>query len=644
MEDTGDVRQQFDDLVDELEAIRRHGIRRLDSEDANDFPLTAWLASRYAATVGGAHGLRWQQVESLLEAAKGRLRPGSAVDGEGKRPLPQGMSASEIVTRVELLFGLRDGTREQLSDELMLRVKTKFGDKREDEKALQRRNKSARQYLADAICLVFEEPLPVPAVPRPESVYISRPELEAEFAAHLESGAKLIVFHGFPGMGKTWLARAALESTAGEAVPEILVEAAGIAPKSLAGLLSRYEVDSGGLLPGSEREALARLLGSEQAPAFVLIDNLDSVDDLARLLPPLANVPTTVVVATCRARSEAIPACRFIDVDTMSDTEAESLIQIGLPHLSPNDTAYLASELENYPLAIRFGCRILQHQTVGVEEFCREIKANAKEFASRARTEQGSTLLALLQRLIELVRQRDRLAFELLRFISLVRSKSLIEDRFLRQYAQWTRSPGSATGGFLGLREFSLLLYGDAIGVLSDFGIIDLVVQLPSGEPPVVSYTIHNLARATLRSLFFDVSEEWAWAAADILSFIIGLNEDGDTMERTPDDLGMAILCGLEFLGELIIDAADEPAAEPVLNTYPWLASSLAATLLMGLDSEPFDEMHDEFIYDIPLHWYQWSVSFVRDHKELYPSYIAANYDRLMEVAARFEIHPADKA
>jgi len=443
-------------------------------------------------------------------------------------------------------------------------------------------------------------------------------------------------------MGKTWLARAAAAGQAGAAVPEILVESAGIAPKSLAGLLSRYQIDSGGLLPSGEREALARLLGSENAPAFVLIDNLDSVDDLAHLLPPLANVPKTTVVATCRARSEAIPACRFIDLDTMRDSEAESLIRIGLPHLSQSDTAYLASELENYPLAIRFASRILQYQTVGVEEFCREIKANAKEFAERARTEQGSTLLALLQRLIELVRQRDRLAFELLRFISLVRSKSLIEDRFLRQYAQWTRSPLSPAGALLGLREFSPLLYADALGVLSDFGVIDRVVQLPSDEPPVVSYTIHNLARATLRSLLADASDEWAWVSANILSFIISLQED-EGQDREPGDLGMAILCGLEFLGELVIDAADLLLTQAVLNTYPWLASSLAATLLMGLDAEPFDEMHDEFIYDIPLHWYQWAVSYVQEHKELYPNGLQANYDRLMEVAARFGIQPAEE-
>jgi ATPase family associated with various cellular activities (AAA) len=532
--------------------------------------------------------------------------------------------------------------RELLPDLLMDQVKEWFEDKLEDEKTLTRRNRSARQHLADAICLIFEEPLPPPVAQRLESVYIPRPDLEAQFAAHVEAGAKLIVFHGLPGMGKTWLARAAAASQAGAAVPEISIGPSGIDTASLISALRLCQVEVEGPPDGHERKHLAALLSDEKAPAFLLIDNLDSADDLGRLLPPLSNIRRTVVVATCRVRSEAIPGARFIAVGTMSSGEAETLIRSGVNHLSQEEAAYLAARLDGYPLAIRFACRILRSRTTGVEEFCRAIKADVHELAGRARNDQSATIEALIVWMIALVRERDELAFELLQVICLVRTKVAIEDRFLRQFAQWSRSPGSATGAII-RRPFSPLGYSEAVAVLLDFGIVDQIVDEHDDRPPDFYYTMHSLVRAVLRSLFNETGH-WALVAQNLLSLISHLLETPAGQDGRRDDLGPAFGCGLELLGRLLIDGADDEEVRSILQKHPWLAASYAAELLVSLDEEPFDEMHDEFIYDIPLRWYQWAVACIRQQKEWWPSDGENGYGRLMEIAERFGIREAEKA
>jgi hypothetical protein len=145
------------------------------------------------------------------------------------------------------------------------------------------------------------------------------------------------------------------------------------------------------------------------------------------------------------------------------------------------------------------------------------------------------------------VHERDEIAYELLRFISLVRTMTTIEDDFLRNYLQWTHSPESGSGFTKGRRAFSRLLYARGVSVLDDFGVIDRIVQLPPDESAHVSYTIHSLARAMLRQLFFERSSDWAEVFSDVLTFILRLDEETRRADD-PDDLAMAIICGLEFL------------------------------------------------------------------------------------------------
>lgn len=646
MEDTGDLRQRFDDLVSELEEIRRRGVRRLDGDERlrpkATLPLIDRLADELTASVSAADWPRWRRIETLLETAKSRLRPGSAIDGEGRRLRLQGLETTEVASRVELLFGLRDGMRDLWPDQLMGQVKEYYRDKLEDDKTLQRRNESARQHLADAICLVFVQPLPLPVPVQPQLVYISRPELERQLKAHVESGARLIVFHGLPGMGKTWLAQAAAAGLHGGPVPEITIGPDGIDTTSLVSALRRCQIEVEGPLDGHEGEHLAALLSDQNAPPFLLIDNLDSVDDLAELLPPLGNIPKTVVVATCRVKSEAIPTCWFIAVGKMSEGEAESLIRAGLPHLSRADAAYLASALEAHPLAIRFACRILQLRVVSVGEFCRETKAKADELAELLRTNEGATIGALLVWLVGLVFERDLLAFKLLRFICLVQESVIIGDQFLRHYAEWTDGPQSYMDHLNGEGEVSPLRYGEAVGVMVDSGLVDQITEYAGDGQPVACFIMHNLTGAVLRSLFNETGNA-ELVAQDLLFWTVHLLERRKHPGEFPADLASIFLGGFELLGKLLIDGVDDPAFELIIRRHdPWLANAMAVLLLTSLEHAPLDEQQEEFRHSIPAHWYRWAVGFIQEHKEWYPGTEAPSYDQLMEIAKRFGIEAAD--
>jgi hypothetical protein len=54
--------------------------------------------------------------------------------------------------------------------------------------------------------------------------------------------------------------------------------------------------------------------------------------------------------------------------------------------------------------------------------------------------------------------------------------------------------------------------------------------------------------------------------------------------------------------------------------------------------------MHEAFLTDIPSRWYQRAASCIQQQKAWYPSDGENGYDRLMEIAERFEIRAAAQA
>lgn len=111
------------------------------------------------------------------------------------------------------------------------------------------------------------------------------------------------------------------------------------------------------------------------------------------------------------------------------------------------------------------------------------------------------------------------------------------------------------------------------------------------------------------------------------------------------DDLISAFAYGLELLGQLIIDNADDPDVGSILQRKSWLTVGFATELLISLDEKPVDALHRQFIYyDIPVRRYQWPVATIQQHKAWYPNDEITSYDRLMNIAERFGLQSAEKA
>jgi hypothetical protein len=134
-----------------------------------------------------------------------------------------------------------------------------------------------------------------------EAGYVSRPELESEFEALVREGAKVIVLWGFPGMGKTSLARDLAISSKGIRGPEIRVHRHKIVTRTLRAALAMHGITVEGVIADHEDEFLAELTCGGQHPEFVLLDNLETTDDLAHILPPTTR---SILVVTSRAKGK----------------------------------------------------------------------------------------------------------------------------------------------------------------------------------------------------------------------------------------------------------------------------------------------------------------------------------------------------
>jgi hypothetical protein len=88
----------------------------------------------------------------------------------------------------------------------------------------------------------------------------------------------------------------------------------------------------------------------------------------------------------------------------------------------------------------------------------------------------------------------------------------------------------------------------------------------------IVSYTMHSLARAVLRSLF-NGTGHWSLVTRDLLTLVIRMLEAPVGPDNELDDLGPALACGLELLGKLFIDGAQDEGVRSVLQKHPGLAA-----------------------------------------------------------------------
>lgn len=326
-------------------------------------------------------------------------------------------------------------------------------------------------------------------IPQRLGHYIRREQYHTRFRELVNNGEKLIVLVGQPGMGKSTLAHELIMEMAAEMVPvdtpvvKIRVESAGIDLSDLQAALSASKIDSSGIVIQDARAILAHLLCCDQAPQFVILDNLRSADELNNLLPLSTR---SVVVATCRIEGSMPPAnCQFMRVRKMRTTEAILMIRSRPPHLEEGDAEKLASKLHQYPLVMRHACGVLAQQDLSIDEL---LAADTGEFVAKVPVEVGKDLIAVLGYSLSLLRRRNELAFFMLAVITFLDLNPYVYEKALVRLVtvKMTDAP-TAT---------ERLQCAQAIEVLHDFQLID--------SERKGSLAIHPLTQEVLQSVLLD--------------------------------------------------------------------------------------------------------------------------------------------
>jgi hypothetical protein len=312
------------------------------------------------------------------------------------------------------------------------------------------------------------------------SWYVRREREEAEFRQLVADGVKLIVFIGQPGMGKTSLAEAlARDPSTNDRAPFIRVRANRLHLSDLAEALSTHNIDPATPTGNRPVDRFINLVMSERSPRFVILDNLDSADQLNDLIP--YRDTTSIVVVTCRTRGTSPPrACKFIQTDAMSLPEATQLVRSELPNVSIQDAEMLARALDGHPLVIRHACRDLAREMIDIEEFCSEVGVAAAAIARSTPTQEGATLQAVLRRSLNAIAREDALAIGLLSCISFQYLTRAADEVFLRAYAR--EHVGSTA---------SAVRYAKAMGLLLDYCLL---------ERDGLAFGLHSFTQAVLIS------------------------------------------------------------------------------------------------------------------------------------------------
>jgi hypothetical protein len=372
--------------------------------------------------------------------------------------------------------------------------------------------KKVYDHLADKLTTTWHEfahgePFPQDAGKAEESAhfeqttYVWRNDYYGEFKKLVESGARLIALVGQAGVGKTYLAK--MLTTGREQVERYvpIIEVNRGQPSNDHIQAAAYRLQRP--VRFGSREYLAELLYSDNSLPFVVLDNLESADELHRLVP---TPPQSVVVATCRTKGLNPPDyCQFIDVGTMTEEESRELVVRELPGVSELDAAYLADSLYRYPLLIQHVCGLLRNQNSSIRDFCQDLHADESEFVGRIRLNEGRTLAAVLGRVVQEVQANDPLAYDLLACISFI--GEWYGDREMHQIFLADYLAASLA------RPVSAGRYAEAVDILNRYSLIQFIGD-SIGRIRIV---VHPFAQEILRNFFSNQAAHIAQCAVQVI-------------------------------------------------------------------------------------------------------------------------------
>jgi hypothetical protein len=534
----------------------------------------------------------------------------------------RGMEAGKILGRSESTIR-RDPYRAEFKNALVEAV----SDFLDDEAALAKfikENRRIQQATAEPRLATSPPMADQPDSPL-RSAYVHREQLEAQFKEAVEAGAKVIVLHGLPGMGKTWLAQELAQELHPDRVeaPIFRISDGRIASPDPYGAFAAAGMPLLQPVTATPVEYLALLICSANAPLFTIIDGLNSADELRGLLPQ--NQPRHVVIVSCRDRGTIRREhWQFLRVPEMESYEATSMVRSLMPAASDIDAELLVSTLSAYPLVIGYACPFLNDQKIPIVQFCNDLKKDLPRVAGNVATDDTSTLLAVLSRIVDTIQKSDELASNLLAVLASVS----FDDVFLERSMLY-RFANVFEG-----EPVSLTRFGEAMSMLERFSLFD---SHPYSRPdlqsaPLIFMSMHELTQhlikgfitcdaiANIASIFAAIHIAFTGPDTELQDWVKATTNRG--WENVYYEAAFTAMVMVKLCGAIIIDD-DPPGArdkiEPDFREF--IEESLAFLIIYFNDafSAIPNERSEACVIHFPWEWILWAHT--------YPGYIPSESD-----------------